>query len=306
VPVQQAIFTSVRSGRNEGYQLCGVSPGISSEEARELAQWGPGHDALYSELAAAESANYHRLQSGVHCVSQTVLAGREYSGRGGHRTYTQMFLVPDELLRRFGCNPFRVLEALVVSGRCSVLPRVPSQLETIELVGRASLVNQANLERVLDRIDAYRLSALVQAALTTSSLGICAAVGGKRLLTALVDLLPPQLRTDFSWTTALRVSGVRPYRLAMLPADKDMQRRAVRQTRLELLDVRTDPPSKFVPDNGWPQLVHRLLRHQQYATLADVMRTSLDGGERDPDLLAELQSQRLERAAPAISTPFPA
>ena len=170
--VQQAIFTSVRTGRNEGYQLAAVSPGISPEEDRELAQWGPGHDALHSGLSAAESVNYHQMQSGAHCVSQTVLAGREYSGRGGQRIYTQMFLVPEELFQRFGWNPFRVLEALVVSGRCAVLQQIPPRLEAIELVGRASLVNQSNLEQVVCRIDPHRLAALVQGALTTPSLGI--------------------------------------------------------------------------------------------------------------------------------------
>ena len=216
-------------GCNEGYQLAAVSPGISPEEDRELVKWGPGHDALHSGLSAAESVNYHQMQSGAHCVSQTVSAGREYSGRGGQRIYTQMFLVPEELFQRFGWNPFRVLEALVVSGRCAVLQQIPPRLEAIELVGLrlAREPVEPGTGRVPDRPSpaGRPRSRCFDNAVT----GSCAPISGKRLLSALVDLLPPQLRTGFPLTTGLRVSGSRPFRLTLLPHDREEMRRAIRQ-----------------------------------------------------------------------------
>ena len=83
--VEQAIFTSLKTRRQEGYQLAAVSPGIASEGAKELEVWGPAHDSLLDGMQGASSVNFHPLTSGDYCVSRTVAAGEEYSGRGGPR-----------------------------------------------------------------------------------------------------------------------------------------------------------------------------------------------------------------------------
>ena len=174
--VEQAIFTSVRSGRNEGYQIAAASPGVTIADKRELAQWGPGHDALYDTRPTAESINCHRMENGLHCLSRTVYAGREYSGRGGYRVYTQCFLVPENLLHRFSHHPFRVMEALVVSGRASVLTPIPDQLAPASIVGRAGAVKTAEVERLCQTLGPEKLASLVCAALKTDVLGVSAPV----------------------------------------------------------------------------------------------------------------------------------
>ena len=52
--------------------------------------------------------------------------------------------------------------------------------------------------------------------------------------------------------------------------------------------------------------MHKLLRLRHYDTLAEVLQATVQHSERDPDLLAELQSERLERAESEAFTPFPA
>lgn len=304
--LQHAIFTSVRSGRNEGYQIAGHSPGVSPDALRELTRWGPSHDALYPDLPATDSVNCHRLQSGVCCLSRTVLAGREYSGRGGQRSYTHMLLVPDVLLDRFGCNPIRIMEALVAGDRLAVQDRVPALLEPLEILGRASPVNLPNLEQVAGKIGAHRLASLVKAALKKPRLGVCASISGKRLFTALLDLIPPPLRRDISFTTGLRVSAARDYRLMVLPADRDEQLRAVRQTRLEVLDLTGDPPAELAPRSGWSELIYQLLHAERYSELAEIVSQAADATERDLDSLAEFQRERLERGAFRPLMPFSA
>lgn len=296
VLVQQAIFTSVRSGRNEGYQIASCSPGVSRQEQRELSQWGPSHDSLYDELATAESINCHQTVKGEFCVSQTVLAGREYSGRGGLRVYTHMFLVPGELLRRFGNSPFRVVESLLVSGRLAVRDDATAPLEPVPLVGRGSLVNTANLEHVAGKLGPHKLASLVNAAINTRMLGVSSHVSGKRLFTALLDLLPPSLRSSYSLTTGLKASASRQYRLVMLPNDREEHRRAIRQVRLDVIDLTGDPPAKFASNKGWPQLIYQLLREQQYETLTKVMEEAAVSNETDIDLLGEQIRERLEKA----------
>ncbi len=306
--VQQAIFTSVRSGRNEGYQLAACSPGVSTAEARELAQWGPSHDSLYGQLSIAESVNCHRLSNGSFCVGKTVLAGREYSGRGGERVYTQMFLIPPELMQRFANSPFPIVDALVGGGHFTVWKELPPQLDPISLLGRASPANAANLEYVVRKIGPHKLATLVGAALNTTALGVSAPLPGRRLFTALLDLLPPPYRLDFSLTTGLRVSASRPYRLSILPDDREEHRRAIRQVHLTTLDLASDVSAKFVPQAGWPLLVHQLLRSQQYSALVSIAQLTAQTTEHNADLLAEQVRENLEKHAdqPAVLTSFPA
>ena len=45
--LEQAIFTSVRSERLDGYQLAARSSGVTDELAKELTGWGPAHDSLW-------------------------------------------------------------------------------------------------------------------------------------------------------------------------------------------------------------------------------------------------------------------
>jgi hypothetical protein len=101
VRLTQAIFTSTKGSRLDGYQLAGRSPGVSEAIAKELTTWGPAHDSLWDTRQDARSVNFHPLSTGDYCLSCTTVGGAEYSGRGGWRIYTQMFLLPAEALTRF-------------------------------------------------------------------------------------------------------------------------------------------------------------------------------------------------------------
>ena len=103
--VQQAIFTSAKTDVSAGYQVLAASPGIVEFDRRELAAWGPSHDSLLDPGLAAVSVNFFPLPSGSFCLSRTVPAGWEYSGRGGHRIYTHCLIVPPEALRQFANHP---------------------------------------------------------------------------------------------------------------------------------------------------------------------------------------------------------
>src|SRR5687767_10621746 len=96
--LEQAIFTSVKSSRLDGYQLAAASPGITPDVSKELTIWGPAHDSLWDTRRDARSVNFFPLASGDYCLSSTTIAGEEYSGRGGGRVYSQMFLLPRQQL----------------------------------------------------------------------------------------------------------------------------------------------------------------------------------------------------------------
>src|SRR5262245_8645499 len=133
--LEQAIFTSVQSTRLNGYQLAATSPGVGEALSRELTAWGPAHDSLRDTGRDARSVNFHPLSTGDYCLSCTTLAGEEYSGRGGGRVYTQMFVLPLDVLVRFAHDPFLVLRALSAAGRLVVYDEIPERLATVPLLG---------------------------------------------------------------------------------------------------------------------------------------------------------------------------
>ncbi len=285
--VEQAIFTSVRNGRNEGYQLAATSPGVTLAVHHELTQWGPAHDSLYDTHAAAESTNFHPLESGCYCLSHTQCAGREYSGRGGFKIHTRSCVIPPVLLERFGNQPFRIMQALVAAGRVAVLDPVPDQLDAIPLVGRASAVRTEEVQRTCEMVGAERLASLLCALLKSTTLGIVSPFPATRLMSCVFDLLPVSFRPQFSFTTGLKVSPRRPFRVAMLPDNRDEQRQAARLIHMAQLDLQHDSPGKFAAQSGWPLLVYELLRSRQFGELAALVQSTAHTPETNADLMAE-------------------
>ena len=46
------------------------SPGLTPDEPRELAVWGPSHDSLVDRRDECSSTNFFQLASGAYCVVQ--------------------------------------------------------------------------------------------------------------------------------------------------------------------------------------------------------------------------------------------
>src|SRR5688572_24464261 len=170
--LEQAIFTSVRGARLDGYQLAVASKGITNELAKELNSWGPAHDSLWSSEPAARSVNFHRLAGDLYCISQTSLAGAEYSGRGGGRVYTQMLVVPRDALVRFVGDPFQVLQAVSTSGRMLVHEHIPNSLPTIPLVGRGAEQDKSAAAEMICAINPETLAELMEVLTSNASLTV--------------------------------------------------------------------------------------------------------------------------------------
>lgn len=205
-----------------------------------------------------------------------------------------MCLVPGHKLRRFANNPFSIMDAIIAAGRFQVAEKVPAELEPVNLIGRASLVNKTNLREVVRQTGPHKLAVLINAALNTQRLGIVPGISGKKLFSTLLDLLPLPLRSTFPLTTGLRSSATRDYRLMVLPPVPEEQRRAIRQVHLEVLDLTQDLPAKFAPRDGWPELMHHLLRTGQLENIAEVIHATSEGAQEDTALLAEQQRQQLD------------
>ena len=240
--IPQAIFTSLRGQRLEGYQLAGRSDEISEELARELTAWGPAHDSLLSENVHEGSVNFHPLEGDRYCLSLTSCAGSEYSRRAGGRVYTQMFVLSTEALLRFDNNPFLVLRAIEASGRTAIHDDVPPRLRSFPLVGRAVKVERQSPdsplpESLASQVKPDSLAALSAAIAKSESVAVSASLPVRLLFAALMEMISPAERLRLSFSTGLRYCPRRPFRLFALPSDPAEKRQVQRQTGAAIVEI---------------------------------------------------------------------
>jgi len=237
--LEQAIFTSVRSERLDGYQLAARSPGMSDDLAKDLTAWGPAHDSMWDGKPGATSINFHGLADGRFCLSQTVVSGAEYSGRGGGRVYTQMIVLSREDLARFAGDPFLVWRALVASGRIIVYDLVPRELTTIPLIGRASDSPPAWVSEITSKAGAETIAELTEAATGNAPVTVITDLPVERLFQALIHHLEPNERLELSFTTGLKPSSRRPFKLSIVPDDPQLVRQSQRMHQGKVIEVLT-------------------------------------------------------------------
>jgi hypothetical protein len=235
--LEQAIFTSVRSTRLDGYQLAATSRGIGESVAKELTIWGPAHDSLWDTRHDGRSVNFHPLATGEFCVSCTTLAGAEYSGRGGGRVYSQMFVVPREGLERFAWDPFLILRALSAAGRLVVHDTVPESLPTVPLLGRSDKPDESLTRQVIDEIGAKVFSDVVEAVATCRNVAVLTSGHVERLYQAILHSFAPDDRLTISFTTNLKDSARRPFKLFVLPNDPTIVRQSTRLNGARVVDL---------------------------------------------------------------------
>jgi hypothetical protein len=265
--VEQAVFTSAETDRSAGYQVVGSSPGVCSADARELVVWGPSHDSLLELGPEAVSLNFHPLPSGCYCVSRTTAAGWEYSGRGGHRVYTQCLIVPPNVLWRFANDPFAVSRAAEAGGMWAVYDQVPQELQPLALAGGAAPVDQNLLARLATNPGPTQMAVLVQQALDTVCLAVVGPSAGQ-LIAGLLSCLPPQCRTEFSFATGLKFSSRRPFRIIAVARDPAQQRWVANQGNVTVLDVADGASGATAPMDGWARLIERVLATGRTSFLA--------------------------------------
>jgi hypothetical protein len=267
VLIEQAIFASAQTLRAQGYQLVSHSPGLSESEARELAVWGPSHDALLERPGEPSSTNFFKLSSGRFCVSRTTSAGAEYSGRGGHGVYTQFLVVPPDVLARFGNNPFAILRAATARGAIGLRQPIPETLEPLRLVGRSPAVDQALLANLARDPGPAAMATLVQTALACDRLAIATSGPSELLIAGLIAALPVECRSEFSFTTGLKFSPSRPVRIASLGSDPAGWR-SIARSGVTLLNMDQNEPCGEPRWDGWAGFVAHVLSTGKFSLLA--------------------------------------
>jgi hypothetical protein len=280
VLVEQAIFTSARTGHGDGYHVVSRSPGVTEAEARELSAWGPSHGALNDQRDEASSVNFHRLATGRLCVSKTVAAGGEYSHRGGARVYTQSLLLAPEIFARFANNPFAVLRAAWAKGALAVHEVPPEKLSAFSLVGRSTIVDEGLLGQLADCWGAARVGRLVAAAMSDGAKLLVGAEKNETLFGGLINCFPLECRPALTFTTGLRYSPRRPYRFTTTQDHAASMRQAARSEGLAIVELR-ESSLDAVQFDGWAAYIARAIETDQLTPFTSALQ------QPRPDLTME-------------------
>jgi len=264
--IEQAIFTYAETPSAAGYQIVARSAGLLEMDARELAAWCPTNDALLDP--DGESLNFHGLPSGSYCVSRTIADGWDCVGCGGHRSQTHCLIVPPELLNRFANNPFALLRA-AMEGRsfCLAKASLPT-LEPVTLDGWADAVNTALLSQLAIFPGSADIAILVAAAQEAAFLAVSGDPSPAMLMDGLLNCLPPECRLEYSFSTGLKFSPRRPFRLTALSSDLAEQLWVANHPNVTVFRAERETSSHSRAIDDWARLIERVLSTEQTAFLA--------------------------------------
>lgn len=275
--IEQAVYTSARTTRGEGYHLVARSPGISEADARAISTWSPSHDGLLPDVPEKRSINFFTLPSRLFCVSRSLIDGEDYSLRGAPRLVTNLLVVEPDVMARFSFDPFALLRAVELSGRLAKgdLADDP-HLAPIALVGRSKAVNQSQLGELLGEIGAARIGIAIESLLAGRPLAIRASVSTEKLFAGIWQCLPIECRGEFSFSTGLQYSLRRPFDLLALPGDSQSQRRLTQRYDLHSVDLNNVPDLKL-SIGGWANHVAMTLACKGVTALANQLSTLRPG-----------------------------
>jgi len=265
--VEQAIFALLATDHTAGYQVVARSDGVCEADASELAVWGPTHDSMLASNPEAESLNFHPLPSGAHCISLTVWADWKRSGVG-QSVSTRCLIVPREVLARFGNNPFALVRAASANGAWRSGNLHGTKLGSLAITGGATPVDQPLIEQLAVDPGPENMAALVQAACDATCLAVSGTPSPTQLIAGLFNCLPPECRLEFSFSTGLKFSPRRPFRIVALSGDPAEQQWVAHYPNVAVLEVRRGGPPLSAPLDGWARLIERTLAADRIAFLA--------------------------------------
>ncbi len=256
--VEQAIFALLAGDHVAGYRVIARSEGVCDADAGELAVWGPTHDSMLAFSRDAESLNFHPLPSGAYCVSLTTWADWDRNGMG-QSVSTRCLVVPREVLARFGNNPFALLRAATASETWPLGDLHDAKLDPLAIAGGAAVVDEPLIEQLAIYPGAENMAALVQAACEAPCLAVSGNPSPTQLIAGLFSCLPPECRPEFSFSTGLKFSPRRPFRIVALSDDPAERQWVAHYPNVAVLDVCGSELPPATPLDGWARLIERTL-----------------------------------------------
>lgn len=212
----QAIFTSLLRDGVTGYRLVSRSPGIDEADSVALATWSPSHGSLIVDPWNKISVNYFPLPSGRLAIARTCEGSAEASGRGGRQVYTHLLVVEAEAMAAVGYQPMAFYRDALALGYSRHRADPDPELDRVRLSVVHPRRGPSEWAVRAEALGIKGLEGLRSRLLDGENLALPHAGDRVAVAEAVLGTLPRGAVLGFSFSTSLRPSAARPYRLALV------------------------------------------------------------------------------------------
>ena len=167
--------------------------------------------------------------------------------------------MPREVLARFGNNPFALLRAATAGEAWPLDDLHGAKLDPLPIAGGAAAVDEPLIDQLAIYPGAENMAALVQAACEATCLAVSGNPSPAQLIAGLFSCLPPECRLEFSFSTGLKFSPRRPFRIVALSGDPAERQWVAHYPNVAVLDVCGSELPSAAPLDGWARLIERTL-----------------------------------------------
>ena len=211
--LEQAIFTSARTKRHQGYQLVARSASLADGLADFLAKWGPTHGSLLSNNVRSESINFTSIDRDWVALSRTLYGGPEYSARGALQVVTRFLVARRSQLIGYDSNPIALVRTAKLLGQLWLNPSLKSP--TLPAVDLPECVPQ-HLLAASGKVPSEKLVNRSLEAVRGERLAVVGAEDPVTTMDYIIRRTPRDERLEISFTTGLVPSQHRQFRIHML------------------------------------------------------------------------------------------
>ena len=221
ISVGQAVFTSSQASPGRGYHLVARSPKIRDALAGHLSRWGPAHGSLLAGAGDGSCLNFMPIDEQWTTVSRTVYGGPESSRRGAWQVVTIILALHHEQLAGYGNNPLTLAHTAMLLGYLRLATNWSSYRTDIELPAKS--LEAIRSEKGRETGTAQGVSQLMQLLDSGERIALVAERSASATLENLFELTPFARRLQLSFTTGLKPSPDRRFRIHLLPfADRQL------------------------------------------------------------------------------------
>lgn len=227
--VEQAIFTSARTRRFQGYHLVARSAGIGDRMARELERWGPTEGALLNQDEAACCFHFFSAVDGRLAIGRTVYGNPEYSGRGSLQVTTFFLVLRPEQFAAYESHALALAYTALALGYLRLTESTRESLPSIDLPNFPLTAAQP-LRSAQPVVDTGPDE------LIRDRLAIVGARDPEATAYHIISSMPRGQRTTLSFCTGLRPSSLRPFQLHVYRDNDTALRRQLTDLQIHPVD----------------------------------------------------------------------
>jgi len=285
VVCEQAVYTCLCNAAGQGYRIIAASGGLSPRDCGEITRYTPAMGGLCADTPEATGVSFFPISDGRFAVLYTCHAGKEPTGRGGRRTYTRIFVVRGDDLRRFRNNPFALVRAAEAEGGTTVDLTAEVKLPPLLLSPERGLATPA-FEFAGAAVPGRWIAAATDRLLSGNAVAFSAGVEGTALAELILLTIPAPIRPEISFSVGVTFTVSRPHRLVILANVVAGTRERIAGTEYVFLDASGDPESAPAVNHPWARAVDRFIEAGRTSALIGMLADRF--GEKDVKALERI------------------